>query len=1038
MQKGAAQQPTVKVVKDSVVVSRASGTVSDAATGKPLAGVNISVPGFSAAITDEKGKFSIKIPAKDVTLFISSDGFQKRQVPLRGDSVVNVRIYDESFDSYYATSALPAGSRSRNEVSAPAAYVSPGGAWARNQETPDNLLQGIASGLRTVRKSGTPGMGASMFLRGISSLYTTNMPLIVVDGIIFETRDFGGSLISGYEHNALQWLDVQDIDDISIIKDGTSTYGTKGANGVIYITTSRATEKATRIDVGLYTGVNFAPKNLPVMNAQQYRPYLADVLQSQGLSQQEIASQPYMTDDVNSTQYARYHYNTDWQKQVFDNSASNNAFLKISGGDNIASYGLSMNYARNEGVIKETDFSRLGTRFNADLNLTKRLTANSNLSFTYTQQKLRHTGISPKLNPIFNALVKSPFMAVNDISDKGAVSPNLADVDTLGYGNPASLVQKIIAKNSSYRFVGSLQFNYLVNNRFTISTRFGVTNDKIRENTFVPSKGIVHDTLQSAIAYNRSGSNVKRLLAVFSDTWVQYKETFKRKHVISAQAGVRYQQQSFEQDYALGYNSATDELINIGYGAAALREVGGDKARNRWLNTYINGDYAYDNRFFVTAGLTADGSSRFGHDIPGAFTFNGNNYAVLPYVAAAWQISSEQFMRSLPIVSLLKVRAAYSLSGNDDIGDYTARQYYVSQNLYGMQGLVRGNVANPHLQWESHKKLNLGVDVGVWDDRIRVSADVFHNTTRNMLVIEDANVAVGVDKLYSNSGSLQNNGVELNIDTRIINQRDLKWDLGVGIAAYRNKITSLPKSRIITSFAGGEIITAPGQAANLFYGYKTRGVYVTQAAAVAEGYTTNRPDGSQGSFGGGDMMFTDVNGDKAIDEKDKQVIGNPNPDYTGNINTVLTWKRFSLNALFTFSKGNDVYNYTRAKLESGADYSNQLVSMLNRWKTEGQLTNMPKATYGDPLGNSRFSDRWIEDGSYFRLRTISLSYNLKLKPGFLRYVTVYAAANNLLTITKYLGYDPEFSVTNSPLGQGVDMGLQPQFKSAQAGVKIGL
>lgn len=1027
----------VKQVKDSLAL-KASGTVSDAASGKPLAGINVSVPGFSAAITDEKGHFSIKVPSADITLFFGGDGFQQRQVPLRGKQTVDVRIYDDSFESFYTTTALPSGTRSRNEVAAPAAYINPDGAWARNQETADNLLQGIAPGLQVIRRSGTPAMGASLFLRGINSLYTTNAPLIVVDGIIFETKDFGGSLIAGYQHNSLQWLDVQDIENISVIKDGTSTYGTKGANGVIYITTSRAKEKATRIDVGVYTGVNFAPKALPVMNAQQFRPYLADVLQSQGLTTQQVMEQPYMTDDPTDPQYARYHYNTNWQKQVFDNSASNNAYMKISGGDNIASYGLSMNYARNEGVIKGTDYTRLGTRFNADLNLTKRLTASANMAFTYTQQHPQNTGWSPKLNPIYNALVKSPFMAANEISDKGAVSPNLADVDTLGFGNPATLVQKIIAKNSSYRFLGSLQFNYTVNSHITLSTRLGLTNDKIRENTFVPSKGVVHDTLEAAIANNRSGSNVKRLLAVYSETWAEYKQTFARRHAVTAQAGLRYQQQSFEQDYALGYNSATDELINIGYGAANLREVGGDKSKNRWMNVFLNGNYAYDNRFFVTAGTTIDGSSRFGHSIPGALSFNGNNYAVLPYVSAAWQISSETFMRDIPAISLLKLRAAYSFSGNDDIGDYTARQYYVSQNLYGMEGLVRGNIANPHLQWETNRKLNLGVDLGLWDDRLRISADLYHNTTRNMLIIEQAPVAAGVDNLYSNSGRMQNKGLEINIDGRIISSPSLKWDLGVGIATYRNKVTQLPQQQIVTPIVGGEVVTATGQAANLFYGYKTKGVYATDAAALAAGDSTITPDGSIAAFRGGDMQFVNRNGDKRIDENDKQVIGNPNPDYTGHITTTLTYKRFTLNALFTFSKGNDIYNFTRSQLEAGSGYGNQFVSMLNRWKTDGQVTDIPRATYGDPLGNSRFSDRWIEDGSYFRLRTISLAYNVKIKPGFLRYVTLYAAANNLFTITKYLGYDPEVSNTNSPLGQGVDLGMQPLFKSVQGGVKIGL
>lgn len=1030
-----AQNKTIKARSDSSV-QKASGIITDAATGKPLGGINVSIPSFSAAITDEKGKFTIKVPDYNVTLFVSAEGVQARQVPLRGKKDVAVRLYDESFDSYYAPANSPVSKKAEVSMVAPVASVNPDGAWARNQETVDSYLQGIAGGLTSIRKSGTPGIGSALFMRGISSLYATNKPLVVVDGVIYDNKEFNSSIISGHSTNPLMLLNVQDVDNITVIKDGSSTYGTKGANGVIVITTNTARQKATLIDVGLYTGVNFAPENLPVMNAQQYRPYLADMLQSKGLTQQQVMAQPYMTEDLSNPNYARYHYNTNWQNNVFQNGVSNDGYLKISGGDNIATYALSMNYSRNEGAIRETDFSRMGTRFNADLNLSKKLTASSGLSFTYAEQNLQNTGIAPKVNPIYNALVKAPFMAQNDVSDKGDVSPNLANTDTLGFSNPAALIDKVMAINKTYRFVGWLQFNYIINNYLSVSTRLGLTNDKVRENFFVPSKGVVHDTLQAAIANNRSGTQVKRLLAVYNDTRLQYKRTFKRIHLLEAQAGIRYQQQKYEQDYILGFNSATDELVNVGYGAAALRQIGGDIAKNRWLNTYINADYGFDNRFFLNAGIAIDGSSRFGTDVAGSLRLNGVGYAALPYVGAAWLLSSEQFMKQLPVVSMLKLRAGYSMAGNDDLGDYTARQYYASQNLYGMQGLVRANIANPHLQWEVNRKMNVGVDLGLLDDRLRISADIYRNVTDKMLVRETTPGGTGIDYVYTNTGKMVTRGAELNINARVINKVNLKWDIGVGLAAYRNKVTRLPQGAIVTPFAGGEIITKEGQAANLFYGYKSKGVYSTDAAAAGD--STINTGGAVAALGGGDIRFENVNGDRRIDKNDRQVIGDPNPDFTGSITTGLTWRRFSLNALFTFSKGNEVYNYTRSRLEAGADYSNQLVSVLNRWKVQGQVTNTPKATWGDPLGNSRFSDRWIEDGSYFRLRTISLAYNFKIKPGFLRYITAYVAANNVFTITKYLGYDPEFSATDSPLGQGVDVGLQPLVKSAQAGIRLGL
>ncbi|OQP62792.1 SusC/RagA family TonB-linked outer membrane protein [Niastella vici] len=1038
----ASSQDTIIIIKKPAVADslalKATGTILDASTRKPLPGINISVPNFSAAISDENGQFTIKVPSYSTTLQVSSPGFQSKDVPLRGKRSVSVQLFDENFDSYYDPAVTPTGVLPKNEITSAIVSTNTQGAWNRNLETPDNYMQGIASGVTVVRRSGTPNMGSSLFMRGMSSMYATNRPLIVVDGMIYENSDFGGSIINHFYSNPLSLIDIKDIDNITVIKDGSSLYGTKGANGVIMITTAKAKDEATRIDLGVFTGVNFTPKKIPVMTASQYRPYLSDILQSQGMTDEQIKAKPYMTDDPSNPNYYATHYNTDWQDAIFKNGLSQNIYLRVTGGDNIAKYALSMGYLKNQGVIKNTDLARYNTRLNADLNLSKRLTANSNLSFSYGEQNTQHLGLNNNLNPIFVALAKAPFFPIQDVDKDGVESPNLADVDTLGRSNPVTLVNNVLAKNKSYRFFGSLNFNYTINRFLTVSSLFGITHDKVRENFFIPRKGITNDTLQTAVADSRSGSQTKRLFGVFNDTRIRYKNTFKLIHDVEVLAGVRYQQQSQEQDVGYGYNSATDELVNVGYSVPSLRKVGGDIGKNRWMNTYLNVNYGYNNKFFLTAAVSADGSSRFGRSIPNALTVNGNKFSLLPSLHAAWLVTSEAFMNKVPFISMLKLRAGYGFTGNDDIGNYTARQYYVSQNLLGMEGLVRGSIANPQLQWEVNKKASLGFDLGLMHDRLRLSADVYQNRTDKMVVIEKAPTATGFDYITSNSGGMKTEGIELNISGRIINRPLLKWDVSAGIAAYKNRITKLPDDRIITQFADGYILSETGKAANLFYGYKTHGVYSIDAAAAADGFQTQTPAGPMASFKGGDMIFEDVDGNKRIDKGDMQVIGNPNPDFTGMFSSSLTWRRFSFDALFTFSVGNDVYNYMRAQLEAGSSYDNQLPVMANRWRTQGQVTNIPKAVYGDPMGNSRFSDRWIEDGSYLRLRTISISYNVPIRPAFLKYITVYASGNNLVTFTKYLGYDPEFSATEGVLGQGVDIGLEPQFRSVQTGVRIGL
>ncbi|MBC7721975.1 MAG: SusC/RagA family TonB-linked outer membrane protein, partial [Pedobacter sp.] len=282
-------------------------------------------------------------------------------------------------------------------------------------------------------------------------------------------------------------------------------------------------------------------------------------------------------------------------------------------------------------------------------------------------------------------------------------------------------------------------------------------------------------------------------------------------------------------------------------------------------------------------------------------------------------------------------------------------------------------------------------------------------------------------------------GVDFSINSRIINKKSFKWDIGVTIASFKNRITALPGGSTITNYGRATLITGVGGSVSSFYGYKTNGVYATDAEAATAGLTKQQTDGSFAAYKGGDIRFQDVNGDKVIDDKDKQFIGNPTPDYTGGITTKLIYKRFSLDALVTFSQGNKIYNGVRAALESQSTTENQLQSVVNRWRAPGQITNTPKASFGDPLGNSSFSDRWIEDGSFLRLKVITASYQLPIKAGkALRYVTLYVTGNNLLTFTKYLGYDPEFYSAETVLARGVDVGLEPQYKSIIGGVRIGL
>jgi TonB-linked SusC/RagA family outer membrane protein len=1016
-----------------------TGTVKEGATGKPLAGISISVGGYSAALTDDKGQFKINVTNYDAVITVSGPGYQRKIVALKGKSSVSISLFEEGYASQYDLTTLPYSVVPKNQVPFAVTSINTQGTWNRALETPDSYLQGRVAGLDVVRRSGTPDIGADMLLRGYNSLYATTQPLIVVDGIIYDNNNYSKSIISGHVTNHFADIDLKDIDNITVIKDGNSTYGTRGGNGVILITTGRAKDVATRLDFAAYGGINASVKSLPVMGADNYRIYLADVLKTiPGVTDAQIQAQPYFNDNPNPNYYT-YHQNTDWQKQVMGSSSSQNYYMKVTGGDNIATYALSVGYLGNHGLTNNTNLTRYESRFNANLNLSRKLTSRVNLAFTKSEQNLRDQGQAYNTNPLYLSLIKAPFMFPYQISSTGIQSPNIAKADTFGVSNPIAAANKIQELNRNYRFVGSVAFDYQFNQEFAFKTIGGLTYDKVRENGFYPSNGIAPITFSSFIANDVAFANVQRLFSLYTDTRLQYNHEFNKSNQVAANVGFRYNRSDSESDYGYGFNTASDDFVSLSGTNSATRIVSGSLGKWNWLNTYANVDYNAMNRYFLSFNLAVDGSSRFGPEISGALGINGVKYAVLPSVAASWLVSSEKFMADNGFIELLKLRASYGLVGNDDIGNYNSKSLYTSQSFLSRQGLVPSGIGNPGLQWEGVAKLNVGLDAGFMNGRLNVSVDVYNDEVSKMLIYQYANTGTGFNYAITNSGGMRNNGIELDITGRVINKAAFKWDMGLNLSANRNKVTTLPGGNSFTSsYGGATFITQVGQAANLFYGYKTNGVYTSNAEASASGLTNKLTSGYTAAFQGGDVRFVDTNGDKVIDEKDRQVIGDPNPDLIGAYSNKITYKRWSLDAMFAFSLGNDIYNSTRANLESLSGVQNQTLAVVNRWRVDGQVTDVPRASYGDPGANSRFSDRWIENGSYLRLRTLSLSYNVPIKGNFLRSATVYATGNNLFTVTKYLGYDPEFSASGSAFSRGVDIGLEPMVTSMQLGVRIGL
>jgi TonB-linked SusC/RagA family outer membrane protein len=1025
-----------------------SGRVLSSESGKPIPGVSVGIPDVATAITDDDGRFSLGEVAKGLVMQVSMSGFAYKEVVVGAASGdITVQLHDESFKTMYRQVEVPFGGKSFVEATYAITAIANGEGYKKAALSPESLIQDEVPGVNTLMRSGAQGAGGNMYMRGFSSISASNQPMILIDGVPYENAMVTPSLISGNNVTPLTGIDAKDIETITVLKDATSLYGSKGANGVILIETAKSREQATTIDFHAYGGLNLAPSTqYALMSSWEYRSYLTEMLASSGMTPEQIQALPYINPEKPVAQpwgvegnadYYRYRQETDWQKEVFRSGVNQNYYLSIKGGDNIALYALSVGYLNHEGIVKNTGFARYGTQFNSQINVLKILKMNTNMSFTYGSRQLAYEGSFSGFNPMYVSLVKAPFMSPLRYSEQGVQTPVFEQADIFGLSNPAALVdENISVENKTYRFFGNVGATLALGKGFDLNATFGVTFDKSRENIFLAQDGLYHTPLPSSEVTNEMQGMVSRFLQYYVDAHASYKRSFGRAHGLTARAGMRYQTNDAEGDCIKAYNSSSDDLQSLGNGNIDLASMSGVLGAWKWMSFYLNGEYSLMKRYFVACNVALDASSRFGKDADGVKMF-GSVFGAFPSLTAAWLLSSEEFLNSSRLVDILKLRAGYSLSGNDDVGNYNARTTYTSQNLFGYYGLLRSNIANTELKWEESAKLNVGVDLSVLNERLNLSLDVYQTRITDLLTWKKGSDYYGIEQYAVNDGAMRNTGFDLGVQARVVNAA-LKWDIGLNLSRYRNEVTELADGERITTIAGANVLTKTGAPVGQLYGYKTAGVYATAAEAAQAGLHVQRGDGALIPFEAGDVRFVNLNNDNIIDEKDMAVIGDPNPDLLGSVVNKLQWKRWTLSSVITFSYGGDVYNALRANLEAMTGADNQTAAVRNRWSYEGHQTSTPKAIWGDPRGNARFSDRWIEDGSYIRLKSLSVAYDIPLSTSFIKGIQVYATGSNLLTLTKYLGYDPEFSAMQSPLYYGIDMGLTPHPRAVMLGVKLGL
>lgn len=1045
-------------IKKNVKTRPVSGRVFAVTSGTPLGGALVSVSGYDgySALTEEDGTYKLDVPEYATALKITAPDYNTVRVGInQSGKLRDVTMYSSAMRSAYG-----ADDNILNTVVADKFDYSP------SLNITSEIGDQLGANARTISRGGTPGIGNFMMMNGINSLHSNGQPLVVIDGVIVDQQYDRTMIHDGFYNDILTSFNVNEIKSVKVMANGTAIYGAKGANGVILIETKRNTSLATKIDATVSAGITLLPKSLPVMSGSQFKTYASDLLKTTGTNLSEFQ---FLTSDPNNYYYNKYNNNTDWNDVIYREAFSQNYGISVQGGDEVASYFLALGYNGAQSVLEDNDVNRLNIRFNTDINMFKHLFIRFDASYSNVTRNLKDQGAPEGYNEgtvtsvNYLGLVKSPMLSpyaysngkISDVAfdnnDEDYLDQALASIGNVNYrlANPASINEYGTAQNKNYFENSYLNIaitpRWQFNKHLSLSSLFSYTLTNTNDKYYVPING-VPDYYVSSIGLtveNEIRSLYSSQNSITSDTKIEWGNQYGA-HSIDLLGGFRYMNDRYKVDTQLGYNTGSDKtpFINDTQNKVTTGST------NEWtsMSWYGQARYDYRKRYFVEGNLAIESSSRFGKEAKDGFKLAGVRWGVFPGIQAGWVLSNESWF-DVPGIDYAKFTMGYDVSGNDGI-DFDATRTYFKSILFQNKanGLVLGNLGNTEVQWETTRRFSFGTELNFLKNRLNLKVNVFKSWTDNLLTYHELNFITGLENNWVNGGSLENKGYNITVNGHIIATRNWNWELGASVGHYKNKLTALPDGQdyVETEVYGATIRSQIGQPVNLFYGYKTEAtasgthVYATSEEAKADGlYILGENGIDKTYFGAGDVKFAD-NGDKEINKADMQVIGDPNPDIYGNIFTSLSYKRIRLDVNFNYSLGNDAYNYLRSQLESGNRFMNQSVAMVNRWSYEGQVTDMPTVMWEDPMGNARFSDRWIEDASYLRLKSITLSYELPLNSTFIHGLTFWGQANNVFTVSKYLGADPDFSMSNSVLEQGIDRGLLANSRNFMLGIKINL
>lgn len=1014
-------------------------------SGAPVPNVSIGVEGSSLlpVVTDSSGAFEILSVSGDEWLVVApASEFKQRRVYLSKRKELVIVVSREDMRAGDDKVVLMSRQVARKEVVASFSELSTGELHHVSGLSIDQHMEGQIPGMYVVNRSGMPGTGAVTTIRGVSSIYANNQPVYIVDGFPQISHGLFGTNISGHGYNGLMGVNPFDVSRVTVIKDPAvgSVFGSKGSNGIILVETLDPSATQTSIELNMRTGLSLAPANqLPQLNSGQHKTLMNELLFSSGMLDEDIREYyPSLFMTPEDKRYIDYRHNTNWQDYVFNNAMLYNLNVKVKGGDEIARYGLSFGFLRSDGILKTTGYSGYNLRFVSRLNIFTWLKMDAGVSLNYNSSTLKDAAVVPETSPVLTSLSKSPLQNPYQYDIDGNQVITLSEVDEIGVSNPLATIENYEAMNNNYSFTSFLGLEGTINRDLSVLSKFSFTYDVLKEEVFQPNRGM--ELYNNKEARNVSKAMNNDLTAAYNNTYLKFDKHLGNNHHLFSNTGFYLMSNSFQMDWGLTKNAhENDQYRNIQDGQNNLREIGGENRDWNWIAVYEYLTYSFKDRYMLTASVTLDGSSRIGDGAIHTINVGGLPFGLFYSGGLAWRVSGESFLKNQAWLDDLRLRFTAGKTGNDDIGESTATNYYQAVKFRETVGLYPAQLTNDKLSYETVTMLSGGVNLATFGNRFTLDIDYFTSTTNDMIINTPVSAYLGYDYLIENGGSMQNKGLELGAFFRLIDGESFRWDVHLNLSRVTNEVTAIKGDKLVYSIPGGERVNQVGSPANSFYGYIYNGVFTTQAEADEANLYNNR----YLRYNAGDAIFADLSGpngtpDGVINEYDKTEIGNPLPEFHGGFVNSISYKGLSLSAALQFVYGHEVFNYVRYQNEKMTGLENQSTQVLSRWQYEGQETDVPRAVWEDPIGNSDFSTRWIEDGSFLRVRYIKLSYTTPTQFLAFKNLEFYVSANHIFTHTNYLGYDPEFAYSYSQLYSGIDYGMMPHPRQFILGINFGL